>query len=238
MIQWTLAAMLASFGTLLVGCDDPPFPNTEGGPGPSDSRTDSKKCTPTTTTAPGWNCLGIGECAKGCGTDLNCISNCISKGCESGKTTFNATSDCTRSTCMGSCLGGFSAGCLDCSKKACPKEWAACDANQCGSVTTGCQEDSGTAPVPDTSVGTTSCYDIEECAKKCGIFSDCIDACRDKGCQATKSAFDRVIGCSAVQCKFECMQLIGYPNLGWSGCQPCIQSKCAAEWSACEKSKC
>lgn len=247
-----LRALVAA--AALMGCTDPPFPDEPGVGGKPDDPTTPGKPAPGAkndakvgggscqTTSSGWTCPEIGECAGKCGINLGCIDACTAKGCAAGKTGFDNLSGCVKAKCIGQCLGGFTTSCDDCQKKLCVPENNACGATTCA-VTT-CPPaaadggpaqppaDGGAFTAPTTPAPGTTCYDLMECATKCGSLYGCVDDCRGKACKSAKIIFDKLAACAVGTCGFDC--LIGYNSY----CRTCLMTKCPADWKACETDAC
>lgn len=89
------------------------------------------------------------------------------------------------------------------------------------------------APQPDQSSSPWSCEQIGSCADQCGIDQKCMDKCASHGCVSAKSAFAALSACGESKCMFACMF-----DPASSGCESCINSKCAAQLAACAGNKC
>ena len=229
---------------VLAGCNDPPFPIVPEGGAPADTGPGAadRRCWTVGSSGPsGWNCLQIGECAKGCGTNLDCIVACKGKGCPEGKTAFENNSSCVQNKCLGSCLGGYSDACWACAKKSCPAETTACENQVCGGGSKGvvCAELGTPPPPPDgpSGGGSDSCATMRQCTSAC-LLSSCVGTCRQTGCLAGLVALNDLFNCARTKCSLQCGALFDYPLLGSLLCKPCVEMSCLKEIAACDGTKC
>ena len=105
------------------------------------------------------------------------------------------------------------------------------------------KKDTGTAQ-PDTglkkeastpkeaSAGPSTCNQIKDCQKTCGIEMSCLDACKNKGCQSAKDGIDKIWNCAIASCLLVCAT-------GFNAtCEQCIIGACKADYDACIAHKC
>lgn len=237
------AGPIALLALALSGCDDPPFPAVPEARPLADkgSTAGDRRCWTVGAEGSGWNCSQIGECARGCGTNLDCIVACKSKGCPTGKEAFEKTSACVQAKCLGSCLGGFSEACWACAQKSCPADTAACEQQFCGGGTpvAVCAEMGSSPPPPPDgpSGGSENCATMRQCASAC-LLTSCVAACRQEGCPAGLAALNDLFNCARAKCSLQCGSLFDYPLLGSLLCKPCVEMSCLPEISACDAQKC
>ncbi len=240
--QERLGVVLLGCAIAVAACSDPEFAEADGGASVTAPTAPGTKpgCSPGAGSA--WSCKSIAECAKGCGTSMDCIDTCAAKGCASAQEIFGKNRQCVMASCLLSCTSGMNAGCLACAKQKC-STYAACQDHTCPPVDCSAKADDpaaasadGGAPAP-AATPPTSCWQVVECAGLCIPFlPGCPEGCRAKACPAAQAAYDRLIGCAQKSC-------VSWSNvLCWaahfSSCAGCRADRCAQENDACVKTSC
>jgi hypothetical protein len=204
----------------MVACDSPPFPELQA---------DDGEVPPPGECAPsGWSCLDIGECAEGCGVNLDCVEACKVRGCDEAMAVFDELSDCGIDKCWTSCLGGSTTEtCHNCNNDKCGAETTTCEETLCPEI---CSE-----PAEQTREDSqVNCLDIIECTAECdwGLSDECTAECTTDVCEDASTAWAALRECSTNNCLFECATPLK------PFCVGCQMDRCADLLTACEGQEC
>jgi hypothetical protein len=191
------------------------------------------------------------ECSYGCGSveNYNCLQACGQEGCDSAQTLIQDVLYCAAMSCYQECQTDLQdAGCQSCIGASCSDELAACLADDCPVPTTetNCTDEEDNDLDGDTDCEDTDCADhpsclteeltcsgVFTCAESCGTDYQCVQACRDAGCQSAQQVVDALLQTCGQSCGMTCMG-----GLGSAECQTCLASSCPNEYAACQEDDC